>query len=88
MDTIGQYAEPPGTAGILVETCCTGASAFPSDLHLCPRACSCDRYVRNAGFTLAEKTSLPFSGRELLDDGFRGCWRWALIDRATGGCLW
>jgi hypothetical protein len=26
---IGQHAEPPGTAGILVETCCTGGFAFP-----------------------------------------------------------
>ena len=57
--TIGRHAEPPGTAGIWSDLL-TGAPRFPSDLRLCPRACPCDRYVRNAGFTLAEKTSLLF----------------------------
>src|SRR5271154_3741625 len=35
-----------------------GAPRFPGDLDACPRVCLYDRYARNAGFTLAEKTSL------------------------------
>jgi hypothetical protein len=42
----------------LVETSCTGGSAFPGDLDACPRVCLYDRYARNARFTLAEKTQL------------------------------
>jgi hypothetical protein len=56
-DTIGQHAEPPEPEGILVETSCTGGSAFPGDLGACPRVLY-DRYARNAGFTVAEKTSM------------------------------
>src|SRR5208283_5452787 len=57
-DTIGQHAEPPDRRGILVETSCTGGSAPPGDLLLCPRVCTDGRYAANDGFTLAEKTSM------------------------------
>src|SRR5208283_5119406 len=57
-DTIGQHAEPPDRRGILVETSCTGGSAPPGDLLLCPRVCPDGRYAANDGFTLAEKTSM------------------------------
>src|SRR5271165_626444 len=60
-DTIGQHAKPPEPEGILVETSCTGGSAFPGDLDACPRVCLYDRYARNARFTLAEKTSISLS---------------------------
>ena len=73
-DTIGQHAEPPVPEGILVETSCTGGSAFPGDLQLCPRVCPDDCYVVNAGFTVAEKTSLGFvnEGDDIVVDFYAG----------------
>jgi hypothetical protein len=35
-----------------------GAPRRPGDLLLCPRVCPLARYAANAGFTLAEKTSM------------------------------
>jgi hypothetical protein len=42
----------------LVETSCTGGSAAPADLPLCPRVCLDDCYAANARLMLAEKTSV------------------------------
>jgi hypothetical protein len=35
-----------------------GAPRLPGDLQICPRVCPYDCYAENAGFTLAEKTSM------------------------------